>query len=115
MLRLIAVAFAALAIWNAWSVATPGSFFEYAADICLLITAVGLWLRQRWSQYPVYVFSVFVVLAWILRIWVGLRNSGFQFQGTVLSASTGILISLLPVALYVGASIVVFRQWRSRS
>jgi uncharacterized membrane protein len=74
------------------------------------VTAIGLWLSRRWSQYPVYVIAAFLG-AYFIWYMVALVDLGWPYEDNIQSVASLVPAGLLLI-FAVGASAYVFRRFR---
>ena len=116
LIRLIAIFMAATGVYWLYAGLSmwPDGFPSVIASVIPSAAAVGLWLRQRWSQYPVYLLSVLSVGLWCWQTWLALQEGRFPYP-TLSATLIGLVISLLPLTVMVGSSAVAFRFFRAKS
>lgn len=112
-LRLLAAFFALYGLYCAWWTIQGWSWSGGFSAAVSMATAVGLWLRHRWSQYFVYFFSAMILCNFAWSIWA-LMQMGWPYEDNVKS-----IVALVPGSLIllfgVGAGIHVFRVFRTDS
>ena len=94
--------------------ASPYSYSSIILCIVPFVAAIGLWLKQNWSQYPVHLLSVLALGLWCWQMWYAIKQHTFPYP-TLSSTIIGLLITLLPLAVVFGSSAIAFRFFRGKS
>lgn len=93
-----------------WAVSYVQLFWLLPAAVSL-VTGIGLFLRRRWSQYLCFAIALSASVFWLVSV-VRIALSGWPYSDIL-----GSIISLIPglslLALCVGASIAVYKHFRS--
>src|SRR5687768_2923778 len=114
MIKAVATIFALYGAYVLSAVYAQPHWFAIALAAASLAAGIGLWLRQPWSQYLVYVVSFVVAGQWL---WAAI--SYYSRTGWPSEKTFGHIIALIPglciVALAIGSSILAFRCFRARS
>lgn len=91
---------------------TTGQLWSGIFAALLLIGAVGLFLKRPWARFPIYVFSVAVVLTWVVyTIWL-IRKVGWPDYETTWQSILGLVPGVLLCAGCAIACRVVHRYFR---
>jgi hypothetical protein len=93
---------------------SPYSYTSIVLSIVPFVAAVGLWLKQNWSQYPVHLLSVLSLGLWCWQLWYAVRQHTFPYP-TLSATIIGLVITLLPLFVVVGSSAVTFRYFRGKT
>lgn len=114
MIKVVAVVFAFYGAYVLKAVYMQPHWFGVALAAASLAAGIGLWLRQPWSQYLVYVVSFVVAGQWLWSAISYYFRTGWPTEQTF-----GHIFALIPgtciVALAIGSSILAFRCFRARS
>ncbi|MES1191480.1 MAG: hypothetical protein ABUS47_10420 [Steroidobacter sp.] len=85
------------------------NFFGLVLFVAVVVSAVGLWLRKKWSRYILLAMAVPFTAAWALGLWQ-LYRSGWAPQNlawkTVSLSSTAIVLFVLVSTVYAFTSLV---------
>jgi hypothetical protein len=106
---------AAEAVYILYAGLSTQPYISILWSILAFTAAIGLWALQRWSQYLVYLLSAMVLFSWSWGFWYSLQQHSWPYERLSASLVGLLFISLCPVGLATGASIVVFKFFRARS
>lgn len=112
MLRLIAAFLMLCAIYIAAFSVQHQSVVHGLVALWVGTAAVGLWLRQPWSQYLIYSISLAILIFWVVQM-RSLVGSGWPYQDRSLSF-VSLAILCIPLTFGVGIGIHVFRFFRRK-
>lgn len=93
-----------------WWAVSAASFLWLLPAVVTLITAVGLLLRKRWSQYLWHTLALVISVSWVVSV-VRATLAGWPYNNalaTVISLVPGLLL----VAVCAGGSVVVAKHFR---
>jgi hypothetical protein len=112
MLRVVAAILMLYAGYIATFAVQSQSIVDALLAALLAVTAIGLWLRRRWSQYLVYAISAALVVFWLVQM-QSLIASGWPYQDRVRSFVSAAILCV-PLMFGVGIGVHVFRVFRRK-
>ena len=108
---LISAMLVAYGSYSIWLIYLTGSFWFGLWVVACFAGAIGLVLLKSWSQYFVYLVSIFTVGGW-LYVTISIAIQGWPYPSgveTIISLVPGILLSLVCVL----SSFYIFKIFRN--
>lgn len=75
----------------AWSAFNSGDRYYLAFAVLLVAASVGLFMRQRWAKYVVFVFAAASVVWWLVAVWYSWWREGQTVLVMLMSLAPGVI------------------------
>lgn len=109
-LKVLAVVFALYGLYCLYFALRGWNWSAGAHTVLSFVSAVGLWLRYRWSQYLVYLLTASIVGYFVWSVYAVIQM-GWRYEDRIRSIAA-IVPGALLLMLALSAAVYVFRVFR---
>ena len=92
-----------------------GSIWSAVWDLILFAGGVGCFLKKRWAQYPIYVFSTGAVISWVWYTASYICSKGWPYYSTTFESIIGLMPGILLCIFFILSTVIVYKFFRSQN
>jgi len=92
-----------------------GSAWSAVWDLVLFAGGVGCFLKRRWAQYPIYVFSTGAVISWVWYTGSYIVSKGWPYYSTTFESIIGLMPGIFLCLFFSLSTVIVYKFFRSQN